>query len=70
MDRFNRTLEPCYLKDARDELCQQKYEASKVWEKFRRRDAYRKLIEELLSISDRTCAFCAGGFYRRLHLDF
>jgi len=62
MDRFERTPEPEYLQSARDELCQGEYLASHVWEKFRNRNAYETLRNDLLSISDETCAFCAGGF--------
>jgi uncharacterized protein (TIGR02646 family) len=62
MDRFQRTAEPDYLQAARDELCQGEYLAHHVWERFRQRNVYDQLRSKLLSISNETCAFCAGGF--------
>ena len=62
MDRFQRTLEPEFLQNARDELCKGDYLANSVWEKFRNRQTYDQLRKELLTISSETCAFCAGGF--------
>ena len=62
MDRFERTAEPDYLQSARDELCQGQYLAQNVWDRFRNRNAYQLLKEQLLLISGETCAFCAGGF--------
>lgn len=62
MDRFQRTVEPEYLQAARDELCQGAYLAGQVWDRFRQRNVYDELRSALLSISDETCAFCAGGF--------
>lgn len=62
MNRFVRTSEPAYLQSARNDLCHGAYLADQVWERFRGRTVYGQLRGELLSISEHTCAFCAGGF--------
>jgi uncharacterized protein (TIGR02646 family) len=62
MDKFNRPIEPEYLKKARAELCKGDYVPKAVWDTFRSRKDYELLREYLKNASAETCTFCAGIF--------
>lgn len=62
MDKFARGAEPDCLASSRGDLCQGAFDAGDVWNRFRGRKCYSEVRQTLLSTSQQTCAFCAGGF--------